>query len=275
MYSRIHESFFTPKASDMIRVKKMLKWNILAHQPLPPREWREKSIPTNTFSLDFSKVFFLLFSLFLVEYFFLFHFCFYYSGRYKSNTSTPVSRHAWQLIFREGWVIHTISFYKGYFTIMYERLCVYINMEQNSRTNNRKNGELSILAFWVYGYFTCLFFRCCCSAFSVPSKELKILFEARNEKGYWTSRNRRREWTRASGKWGKWKFIMKFSRRRCGVDRGDWRKAEQWDESKGCDCFDESSSIFSQLFLPEKNFKTTFLTLCADFVWVKDEGTKI
>lgn len=144
-------------------IKKMLKWNILASTiATPPRDvrhGRKKSIPTNTFSqlsLDFSKVFFSFFSI--VEYFFLFHFCFYYSGRYKSNTSplcqgTPDN---WYLS-RRGGFIHTISFLKGYFT-MYERLCVYINMEQNSWANERAEKRTRSLPSVWHGYFTCLFF---------------------------------------------------------------------------------------------------------------------
>lgn len=162
MYSVYTNLFFPTKASDMIKKNAQVKYPCTS-TIATPRVKRKKVFRLIHSRSILAKFFPSLFSRWI---FFLFHFCFYYSGRYKSNTSTPVSRHAWQLIFREGWVIHTISFYKGYFTIMYERLCVYINMEQNSRTNNRKKGELSILAFWVYGYFTCLFFRCCCNASS-------------------------------------------------------------------------------------------------------------
>lgn len=109
--------------------------------------------------------FFPSFSPFHRWIFFLFHFCFYYSERYKSNTSPLMSRHAnWQLIFAEGWVIHTISFIKGYFT-MYERLCVYINMEQHS-----KNEKFQIL-FWVYGSLRYMFIFCCCWSSSPQSHQ--------------------------------------------------------------------------------------------------------
>lgn len=67
---------------------------------------------------------------------------------------------------------------------MYERLCVYINMEQNSRTNNRKKKTRKKFLY----FFECMdtlhvYFLCCCcyGSSSIPSKKLKILFEAQSE----------------------------------------------------------------------------------------------
>ena len=79
--------------------KKKFKWNILTYHP-----------ESNNHSLTQSSIEHTTKNIYISRWIFHF-FSFYYSGRYKSNTSTLVSCHAWQLIFAEGWVIiHIISF---------------------------------------------------------------------------------------------------------------------------------------------------------------------
>lgn len=118
---------------------------------------------------------------------------------------------------------------------MYERLTPYINMEQNSRTNNRKMEErwreLSIRFFQEYVDTLHVYFFAvviAASSCSIPSKKLKILLEAQNGKKA-TERHDDggRERASVSGAEENGKFNMKFCHRRYlamvgSVDGVEW-----------------------------------------------------
>lgn len=155
---------------------------------------------------------------------------------------------------------------------MYERLRVYINVEQNSTTNN--SGKENFSFFWEFYVYMCgdtlhvYFFRCCCCvSFSIPSKKLKILFEAQNEKGYRMSWEPKREW------WKMEKTQHEVFRRRCGycVEKGGKKRGMLTVKAESFRKFPDCSTMnhLTQLFLTNKKM---FKKSLVDDVWVENDG---